>query len=232
MGVFNIIETFFFLSLAITFVLILLLVNHFKQRINTLENKCDTMFEITNNILQELGGMKRAMFMMSSVPVSKTTPEVVTDVRENEDKIYVSDDEEEEEEDEDDEDDEEEDEEDEEDDEEEDEEIRIKIVNIDVQDKIAVEDITDELIEEDTEGDLEEIPENGSDAFADPAIKVDKVEEDDVKDIDPMEITDDHRDVYNKMTVQELKKLVITKGLCSDTSKLKKNELLKLLEEP
>ena len=32
------------------------------------------------------------------------------------------------------------------------------------------------------------------------------------------------------MTVQDLKKMVITKGLCSDASKLKKNELLKLLE--
>ena len=32
------------------------------------------------------------------------------------------------------------------------------------------------------------------------------------------------------MNVQELKKVVITKGLCSDVSKLKKNDLLKLLE--
>ena len=38
------------------------------------------------------------------------------------------------------------------------------------------------------------------------------------------------KDIYNKMTVQDLKKMVITKGLCSDASKLKKNELLKLLE--
>ena len=38
------------------------------------------------------------------------------------------------------------------------------------------------------------------------------------------------KDVYNKMSVQELKKLAITKGLCSDASKLKKNDLLKLLE--
>ena len=39
------------------------------------------------------------------------------------------------------------------------------------------------------------------------------------------------KDVYNKMTVQELKRIVITKGLCTDTSKLKKNELLKILDD-
>jgi hypothetical protein len=32
------------------------------------------------------------------------------------------------------------------------------------------------------------------------------------------------------MPLQALKTLVITKGLCSDPSKLKKNELLKMLE--
>ena len=38
------------------------------------------------------------------------------------------------------------------------------------------------------------------------------------------------REVYQKMTVQALKALVISKGLCSDSSKMKKPELLKLLE--
>ena len=38
------------------------------------------------------------------------------------------------------------------------------------------------------------------------------------------------REVYQKMTVQALKTLVISKGLCSDSSKMKKPELLKLLE--
>jgi hypothetical protein len=59
MGFFNFIETFFFLSLGITFVLILLLVYHFKQRINTLENKCDTVFEIIGNVVQELSVVKQ-----------------------------------------------------------------------------------------------------------------------------------------------------------------------------
>ena len=112
MGVFNIIETFFFLSLAITFILILLLVNHFKQRLSLLEQKCDTMFEIINNIVQEMSGMKKAMFMsnlpirpsMYIVPPSKSNPEVFTNIslddstpyQDTTDKIIVSDDEEEE----------------------------------------------------------------------------------------------------------------------------------------
>ena len=38
-------------------------------------------------------------------------------------------------------------------------------------------------------------------------------------------------DLYKKMTLSNLKATVISKGLCSDPSKMKKNELLKLLEE-
>ena len=61
MGLFNFIETFFFISLGITFVLILLLVYHFKQRMSTLEQKGDTMFEIINNMVQELTSVKREL---------------------------------------------------------------------------------------------------------------------------------------------------------------------------
>jgi hypothetical protein len=59
MGVFNFIETFFFISLGITFVLILLLVYHFKQRLNSIEQKNGTMFDIINNIVQEITTMKK-----------------------------------------------------------------------------------------------------------------------------------------------------------------------------
>ena len=38
------------------------------------------------------------------------------------------------------------------------------------------------------------------------------------------------KEVYKKMSLSALKTLVISKGLCSDASKLKKHELLKLLE--
>ena len=48
------IESVFFISLGITFILILLLVYHFKQRVNSIEQKCDTMFELMNNVVSEM----------------------------------------------------------------------------------------------------------------------------------------------------------------------------------
>ena len=39
------------------------------------------------------------------------------------------------------------------------------------------------------------------------------------------------KDLYKKMTLPNLKATVVAKVLCSDPSKMKKNEILKLLEE-
>ena len=58
MSIFNFMETFFFISLGITFVLILLLVYHFKQRLSYIEKKGDTMFDIINNMVKEMGVIK------------------------------------------------------------------------------------------------------------------------------------------------------------------------------
>lgn len=68
MSVFNFMETFFFISLGITFILILLLVYHFKQRLSTIETKSDTMFEIINNIVKEMGVIKVLASRQNSVP--------------------------------------------------------------------------------------------------------------------------------------------------------------------
>lgn len=69
MGLFNFIETFFFISLGITFMLILLLVYHFKQRLNAIEQKSNTMFEIINNIVSEITSIKqpRHEFMVNKL---------------------------------------------------------------------------------------------------------------------------------------------------------------------
>jgi hypothetical protein len=61
MSAFSFIETSFFISLGITFVLILLLVYHFKQRLSIAEGKQDNMFEIINNLAQELTNVKGAV---------------------------------------------------------------------------------------------------------------------------------------------------------------------------
>ena len=60
-------ESFFILSLGITFVLVLFLVYHFKQRLAILENKCDTTFEIINNVVSELGNIRGA-FRVGGAP--------------------------------------------------------------------------------------------------------------------------------------------------------------------
>ena len=67
---FNIIETLFYISLAITFILIILLVYHFKQRIVSLEQKNDTMFEIINNVVKELNNI------INTISLNKSKKEI------------------------------------------------------------------------------------------------------------------------------------------------------------
>ena len=54
MASFKFIETFFFLSLGITFALIITLVYHFKKRMESMETRCDTMFDIVQNLAKEV----------------------------------------------------------------------------------------------------------------------------------------------------------------------------------
>ena len=54
-------NTFFFISLGITFVLILLLVYHFKYRLSVLEQKYDSLFQIVNNVVKELTSVKKVV---------------------------------------------------------------------------------------------------------------------------------------------------------------------------
>ena len=66
MSTFSYIETFFFITLGITFGLIVLLVYHFKKSINTIEQKCDTMFDIVQNITKDLFAVKSNVVGLSS----------------------------------------------------------------------------------------------------------------------------------------------------------------------
>ena len=58
MSSFKFIETFLFLSLGITFALIVTLVYHFKKRMENMETKCDTMFEIVQKLANELNSIQ------------------------------------------------------------------------------------------------------------------------------------------------------------------------------
>lgn len=221
MGIFNYIDTFFFISLGITFILILLLVFHFKQRISDVEDKNETMFLIINDIVKELSSVKQNCFACApSLPFANNKPINFccippTNIIRQE-KIIVSD-----EEDDDDDEDDDEDEDDEEDDEDEDDDNDEPVVPLSIIDDsnlriISVDiDETIQLVENDSQEDVN--------------LHVEKIE----GEIEPFYVEpsiDTSKEIYRKMTLQALKAHVITKGLSTDPSKMKKNELLKLLE--
>ena len=58
MGFFSFIENFFFISLGVVFILVLLLVYHFKQRMSSVERKGDTMYELVVNMVKEIRFLK------------------------------------------------------------------------------------------------------------------------------------------------------------------------------
>ena len=94
MGVFNFMETSFIISLGITFVLILLLIYHFKQRLTASESKQDTMFEIINNLAQELNNVKGhvgQLTMMSRPPTPFPFNNVNNDIKFSHEKIAQND---------------------------------------------------------------------------------------------------------------------------------------------
>lgn len=289
MGFFNFIETFFFISLAITFVLILLLVYHFKQRLSHLEHKSETVVQIINNIVKEINNM-RSYFMVSDQLASKPLNNVSYSIQENNYGTYsnqykgfdadddddndlntnndVADEEDEDDsDDEDDEDDSDEEDEaddsDDEDDEKNDDENNDE--DTDIKPNTLLEEINDVILEDESitkeikvinvgttlEGENEIHAEDiNSDDFIEPleieeqdeSVEIQEENDIHVEKINTIDLEtetlensnevskESSKEIYQKMTVQSLKALVISKGLCSDSSKMKKPELLKLLE--
>lgn len=272
MSVFNFIETFFFISLGITFVLISLLIYHFRERIIILEQKNDTMFEIMNNVVKEMTNIRHTVSIIGSgqnYPHMSYTPfpdyvdgyehqgnltdilEDKTDVESAEDEDDEEDDEEEDDEDEEedddaddeDEDDDEEDDADDEDEEEEEDEYQniqkiivsdddvnyetVKIVNVNIDSSVV--DINDLIVDDNSDAvSIDSLPEL---LHVDEPLHVQKLETSNLDELPVKSVHENNAEVYGKMTTQELKTLVITKGLTTNPSKLKKNQLLKLLEE-
>jgi hypothetical protein len=261
MGLFNYIDTFFFISLGITFILILLLVFHFKQQIISLEHKNDTMFEIINNIVKELTALKTAFIQTSLSRENEFINTSIQSVPQKitvENKIVISDS------DDDDDDtsytsgqsetDSDAESEDDSDSESHDEENvlekEVVVENIDIHEpreessneikviNIELSNIDDSMgngsdIEEENDN-LEE-EDHIEDFVNTETIVVEKI--DSSENLGTTETTEtpstnveNNKEVYRKMSTQALKTLVITKGLSSDTSKMKKNDLLKLLE--
>jgi hypothetical protein len=193
MEFFNFVETFFFISLAITFVLIMMLVYHFKERLSVLEKKTNTMFDIVNNIVQELNYIRnqsipQRMESPTYIPLSNIFSQMGN-------KILVS---------------EEETDDDTDDDsveelQEQEQEESIKRINIDFSTKEEVDDI-----------DLDELKEDSSD--------------EELEQPEQPEPVESLMETYKKLDVSALRTLVASKGLTIDTKKMKKTDLLKLLE--
>jgi hypothetical protein len=260
MGLFSYIETFFFISLAITFVLILLLVYHFKQRIITVEQKCDTMFDIINTMVQEIQYLRAAQTtfrppafqlgqFQSPLPVAQQYKNLVVSEEdegsgsdsESDDSsdVGVSDS-------------------DSESDNESESEPEVKkIVLLDTIETIPsaldneYTDGTIKLVSMENELHLDELPMEQEDLESvEPELENDVQELDNteqhvvVEKIDTIETLDVPqnedagedkeqnavKEVYAKMSTASLKQLVVQKGLCSDASKIRRPELLKLLE--
>ena len=304
MSVFNFLETFFFISLGITFVLILLLVYHFKQRLTSLEQKSDTMFEIINNIVKELGFLKNVTMTMHPSNLTNMAPflgnkntlsstfeylvhpptmnevQLPTDSQNKmtlEEIIECDDDNDDDDDDDDDGDDDGDDDSDDDSDcsimytgedfdivyddidyskdilkivvsdneDDDNNENNIKIVNINTPelninevinikdfenlDKDSQEKLTD-LGELEPHIDVQEIPEPVQSGT------LENVQETTIDELEnqindkPILGVAHNNEIYRKMNIQDLKSLVVSKGITQDASKMKKNELLKLLE--
>ena len=106
----------------------------------------------------------------------------------------------------------------------------VKVVSVDIDDSL------DEIEQREDSNDLEEQEENLEEVVLDTqeidSIKVNKLEETSVlEESDNISLTDSvNKGVYKKMNVAALKALVIEKGLSTDPGKMKKNDLIDLLD--
>jgi len=285
MGIFNYIDTFFFISLGITFILILLLVFHFKQQLVSLEHKNDTMFEIINNIVKEITYVKSAIFSQphyqandkdeiinlsaNTIPSKQMVEKKIvvsdddyeSDKESNEEsnesdnesdneKIIETDEEDNDQSDSDDESDEsaESDESNSHneriehyEDETHENSTNVKVINIELGDTIEIGDTITELDDNNDANDANENEINNIEEINTTLLEetdtiiVEKLEGENnnlenITTIEEQKNTESIKEVYRKMSLSALKALVISKGLVSDSSRMKKHELIKLLE--
>ena len=229
MAAFSIFESFFFLMLATTFVLILLLVYHFKNRITSMEEKNDKLFSIIRSLAEELNSLKDNPYPLNMHPLNVTTN---FDSKTNEhsdkfinlneidhsnlvDNIDLDDFDDE--------------------DDEDDDEINTEDLDEEFDDEIDMiqqdqdedaDDEEDEDEDEDSQFDNEE-----NDKITIPKeIKKIVVEESEI--VDELETPkSEEKKEYKNLNLSELKQLVISKGLATNTGKMRKNDLISLLEE-
>jgi len=257
MGFFNFIETFFFISLAITFVLIMMLVYHFKERLTTLEKKTETIMDIMNGFFKEMSVIKTLCIQSASLTqlsnintVDESIPKIVVSDTDSE---YDS----------------------ESDDEHDDSDynddiplIQIHPINAPIYPEMDEFEIIEATLDNDNELNIDVEIESNPHQPEDEPLEVDL----DVNlDTEPLEVDNNINEIitgelnklldsivddevsneekltveevvlekstiltiddYKKMDISELRTLVIEKGLVTDSKKMKKNELIRILAE-
>ena len=226
-------ETSFVISLGITFVLLLLLIYHFKQRLSVTESKQDTMFEIINNLAQELNNMKMGLSLMNrpSTPyphniVGENISNGDINVFEQMEKL-VNEDSDDEDSDDEDSDDEDSDDEDSDDEDSDDEDEKIIVSDEEDQDdNISVEEIRpSENIENSAEELVIDILEN---------IQTNTQERESLDTSNSQEVDivgETEPQDFSKMNLGALKTYIIQQGWVDDASKMKKAQILSLIQE-
>lgn len=204
---FNFIETSFFISLGITFVLILLLIYHFKQRLHITESKQDTMFEIINNLAQELSSIKEFTMMRCRPIPSNAMNHIVNSCFTSNNELISNPDE---------------------------------IVVDDTESDDGESDDGESEDEESDDGESEEfdhtnniekiIVSDADDNISVESIKIETTDIIEIKDI-KQELSEKHNDKnYTKKTLGELKSFIVEKGWVADASKMKKNQIIEMIE--
>jgi len=235
-------EMLFFVSLGITFVMIVFLVYQFRQKFTALEHKCDTMFEIINNMVKEMNNRTSLMDVARFTPNNLVLNPPTSHYNGENDthKLLVSDSDEEDS-DEEDSDEEGSSEYESSDDESSDDEGMIipdtfeinepvRIINVDITNIDNEISQIDEIQESNPVSDTEPMNETERIIEESEPIHVEKLTESTLENIDEGDVGSDKMDVYRKMNITALRALVIEKGYITDTLKMKKAELLKLLE--
>ena len=205
---FPFIESIFYLSLGIIVVLIFLIVFHFKQRIESLEKKSFVFTEMYNSLIKEINIIKTVVY---SPPMVQQKQNILFSTEEsikpntNYNKIIVMD----------------------------------KLVEEEVED---LESDSESEYDSDSKSnlDVEELkdmevfelePELEKNDLEEESIHVLKVESEPEPEPEAINTNTSTSLSYQNMNLNELKKLVITKGLTTNSNKLKRAEILKLLEE-
>ena len=244
---FQLIDSFFFISLGITFVLLFLMAFHFKNRVSALENKNNALTEICNTIVHEINQVKQIVSVSAPstsnynhIPVNtmmytqgyNEIPQYNDEGESSEDDGESS----------------------------EDDESRkytpiteeypshnenilnLKIESIEYSDEDTEPCTNSELKSGESEETIEvhkiTLPDDNVDILEETledfeVTKIDDVVhiEDDITSEIPSVSTNQRQSSYKKMNVQMLRTMAISKGLCSDPSKMKKQELLKMLDD-